>query len=84
MLSMKNPKNNSYSIIKNIKVDSTATELRDKIKPYYKDIWNSYVTVNMTRFDANGTNTTNSTLEASRVYHVVMRKLIDQSSVASI
>jgi ubiquitin len=61
MLSMKNPKNNSYSIYKSIKVDSTASELKSKIKAYYKDTWNSYINVNMTMFDVNGTNTTNST-----------------------
>jgi hypothetical protein len=70
--------------MKNIKVEASAYELKKSLEKYYRDAWGSWIDVNMTMYQANGTNTTNVTLATERVYHVVVRKLISQSSVSNI
>jgi len=78
------PANLSFWTSKAIKGDASAAELKSAIKTYYDNVYGSDINVNMTMFDANGTNTTNVTLATSYVYHVVTRKLISTASVSKV
>jgi len=62
----------SYWTSPAIEVDSTAAELKSKIETYYRSVYGSWLDVNLTMYDSNGTNTTNVTEAVSYVYHVVM------------
>lgn len=84
LLSMQNPKNLKYTVIADIPVKASVGTLHSKIKGYYSSVVGSGIDINMTMYMANGTNTTNATLEASRVYHIVLKKLITGTSVSNI
>lgn len=58
--------------------------MRTAIKGYWSSTFGSDITVNLTMYAANGTNTTNATLSTLNVYHVTLRKLISSKSIASI
>jgi hypothetical protein len=63
-----------------IKTDATASEMRSAMKNYYWKYFRSDITVNLTMYDSNGTNTTNKTAATKHVYYIVMRKLISSVS----
>jgi hypothetical protein len=58
--------------------------MRSKIKAYWSNTWGSDIVVNLTMYDANGTNTTNVTNATLSVYHVQMKRLITGKSIAGI
>ena len=59
--------------------------MENSVKNYYKGNGiNSNIDVNLTQYDADGNVTTNSSLEAFRVYHIVLRNAIGEKSATKI
>lgn len=58
--------------------------MKNAIKEYYEDNFNTNIDVNLTMYDVNGTETTEEANATSYVYHVVLRELIEGMSVTSI
>jgi len=69
-----------------ISASATAAELKAAIEEYYKEGTGigSNIAVNMTWFDANGTETTNQTEAVMSVYYIKVLKLITGKSVSAI
>jgi hypothetical protein len=67
-----------------VTADASASNLKDAIKEFYIDNVGTNIDVNLTMYDVNGTETTNSTNATSYVYYVVLRELITDMSVTSI
>jgi hypothetical protein len=78
------PKNLTYFTSKAIATGASAADMRTAVKSYYSGVYGSDITVNMTMYDSNGTNTTNTTEAETYVYHIVMRKLISTVSASNI
>jgi hypothetical protein len=67
-----------------VAADASASTLEEAIEDYYDDEISSGISVNMTMYDINGTETTNTTEATTYVYYVILKELINDMSVTSI
>lgn len=58
--------------------------MRNAIKAYYSDTFSSGITVNLTMYDVNGTETTNTTNATTYEYYITLTRLINDMSVSDI
>jgi len=65
---------------------STASQLKSACEPYYRNhaSINSRVDVNLTKYDANGTETTSDSDWVSSVYYLKVRRMSTTDSVSSV
>jgi len=83
-LIFQNPTDLSYTQGEAVAADASASTLRNAIKAYYSDTFSSGITVNMTMYDVNGTETDNSTEATTYEYYVTLTRLINDMSVSDI
>lgn len=67
-----------------VAADASASTLKNAIKDYYDDNGFGNIDVNLTMFDADGIETTESDNATSYVYYIALRDLINGMSVSSI
>lgn len=85
LLIFTNPRNNENVKSERILTTATVGQFANSVKNFYKKNGiGSNIDVNLTQYDADGNVTTNSSLEASRVYHIVLQNVIGQKSATKI
>lgn len=84
LLSFVNPETLKMNISEQMPANADAGTVKNGVKGFYKDAYDSDINVVLTMYNSTGNEITNSTESVKNVYNITMRKLIGAESTSKI